>query len=384
MEKKIYCPECGETIGIGERFCQNCGMELPKETEGKEVPVVGVGARANIMGGINKTTTTHNNVNTSNVDNSSTVNHNTMYVVNEKKKEFCEVCGNPLEEKHARCPKCGKEICPECKVKGKNRCVECEKKAMNDYRVAFQQFLMTSNGCIGVASRQLMNQKARDLDVEDGKEQIEQELLDVYKPVGKAIQPEVTSMTSAVDGGHPFEVQERGIGALGGQKVVRPERRKSSSNVVWIIIVTILVAIIAAFVLLNGERKKEVSSAQSSEKTIQQEQVIQPTVEVPSETKVTQKVAPTENPAVVEKNVLEPVPVEKPDLNYDAGMKAYEAGNGLDAINAFQKSGSAKAYYMLGLIYEKGCGNIGKNAMLARKNFKKAAQMGSEEAKLKL
>ena len=106
MEKEKYCPECGEVIGIDERFCSNCGTELPQETETDHTPIIGSGARANIMGGINKSVTTHHNVNTSNVDNSSTVNHNTTYVVNEKKKEYCEVCGNPLEEKHARCPKC--------------------------------------------------------------------------------------------------------------------------------------------------------------------------------------------------------------------------------------------------------------------------------------
>jgi TPR repeat protein len=78
------------------------------------------------------------------------------------------------------------------------------------------------------------------------------------------------------------------------------------------------------------------------------------------------------------------VAVTETDANYDAGMKADEAGNCLDAISAFKKSGSAKSYYMLGLIYENGCGNVGKNAMMARKNFKTAAQMGSEEAKAKL
>ena len=65
-------------------------------------------------------------------------------------------------------------------------------------------------------------------------------------------------------------------------------------------------------------------------------------------------------------------------------MKAYNAKNGLDAISHFKKSGSAKAYYMLGVIYESGCGNVSKNAMLARKNFKKAAELGSAEAKAKL
>ena len=65
-------------------------------------------------------------------------------------------------------------------------------------------------------------------------------------------------------------------------------------------------------------------------------------------------------------------------------MAAYSAGKCLDAINAFNKSGTADAYYMIGLIYEEGCGTVGKNAMLARKNFKKAAQMGSAAAKAKL
>ena len=91
MEKEKHCPECGELIGEDERFCSNCGTELAQEVVADN-PVIGSGARANIMGGINKTVTTHHNVNTSNVDNSSTVNHNTTYVMNEKKKEYCEVC----------------------------------------------------------------------------------------------------------------------------------------------------------------------------------------------------------------------------------------------------------------------------------------------------
>ena len=39
---------------------------------------------------------------------------------------------------------------------------------------------------------------------------------------------------------------------------------------------------------------------------------------------------------------------------------------------------------MLGFIYENGCGTVGSNGMMARKNFKKAAEMGHEEAKSKL
>ena len=65
-------------------------------------------------------------------------------------------------------------------------------------------------------------------------------------------------------------------------------------------------------------------------------------------------------------------------------MEAYKAGNGLEALNKFKASGSADSYYMIGVIYESGCGTVGKNAMMARQNFKKAAGMGSAKAKAKL
>ena len=82
---------------------------------------------------------------------------------------------------------------------------------------------------------------------------------------------------------------------------------------------------------------------------------------------------------------VQPQPVvEKKDTDYEAGIEAFEKGKGLDAIRLFKKSGSAKSYYMLGVIYENGCGTVGSNGMMARKNFKKAAEMGSEEAKAKL
>ena len=65
-------------------------------------------------------------------------------------------------------------------------------------------------------------------------------------------------------------------------------------------------------------------------------------------------------------------------------MAAYKAGDGLGAISKFNASGSAQANYMLGMIYEKGCGNVAANAMMARKYYKEAAKLGSEEAKAKL
>lgn len=390
MSKEIFCPECGEKMAAEERFCQNCGAEfIADETKNKkivETPVVGAGARANIMGGVHQASTTNTNVNSSSVDNSSTVNHNTTYVMNEKKKEFCEVCGNPLEEKHAKCPKCGKEICMDCKVKGKARCVECEKKAVNEYRLAFQQLQLTTNGNIGVTGRQMMDQKARELDVEDVKASIEKELIELYKPQNRAVQPDVVPNATVVENVETLN-GAKGIGTLDGRTAIKP-KTQGSGNKTWLVIVILVVAV-GAYFLLNKESEKLPDSTKTEETTVTQPEKVETQQTEPiqkAEVKSIQVKQESEPPVVSEQpSKSEPVVVEvKKDANYDAGMKDYEAGNGLEAINAFKSSGSAKAYYMLGLIYENGCGNVGKNAMMARKNFKKAAQMGSEEAKAKL
>lgn len=398
MSKEKKCPNCGEMVDLDERFCPECGSEVPAEVqpvmEQGDKPLIGAGARTNVTGGISQTTNTQNHVNTSNVDNSSTVtntstvNHNTTYVVNEKKKEFCEVCGNPLEEKHARCPKCGKEICLDCKVKGKTRCIECEKKVMNEYRLAFQQLLLTTNGSIGVAGRQMMNQKARELDLEDVKTQIEKELMEMFKPTPKPVQPEVAPMASTATANNARVAEEaKGVGSLDGRKPIKSKGGNGGNSMVWIIIVLVLVAVIAVFVLLGGGESKEENTTAPAPASTEQVQSAEPQKRTtPAEPASSAPAAQKETKVVPEQQsapVVQPV-ANQTDANYEAGMKAYKAGNGLDAINAFKKSGSAKAYYMLGVIYENGCGNVGKNAMMARKNFKKAAQMGSEEAKAKL
>ena len=109
MSKERFCPECGQPVNADERFCPDCGAEVPfeptnntgipegplnkvKPSETSE-PIIGAGARANITGGINKTSTTHANINTSSVDNSSTVHNNTTIVMEKEEAEYCEGYG---------------------------------------------------------------------------------------------------------------------------------------------------------------------------------------------------------------------------------------------------------------------------------------------------
>jgi len=441
MSKERFCPECGAKIAENERFCPDCGAdiatetetarqpELPVQPERREPPVrqepaqqeqqdgrvIGIGPRANISGGISTTTnsmstststrTSNTSVNTSNVDNSSTVNHNTTIVMGKDKAEYCEVCGNPFGEKHARCPKCGKQICFDCKVKNKNRCIECEKKAINEYRVAFQQLLLTTNRNIGIAGRQMMDSKARELDVEDVKASIEKELTDLYKPATKPVQPTVAPASHAQTApaqqannqnsqGQNNQNGQKGVGTLTGEAPLPPRTGNTGGNKYapekkknkWLLpaIIVVIIIVVAVVVLKPKGEKKQADTAPA--KTEQTQPATSQTSTPQAAEKVTGGSAPAQSVQKVQtaKKPAAEQATPKKDADYEAGMAAYEKGEGLEAIEHFTSSGSADSYYMLGVIYEQGCGSVGKNALKARQNFKKAADLGSAKAKAKL
>ena len=368
--------------------------------------MIGAGSRANIMGSVNTTstdmsqtttnnmsqTTTNNNIQTSSVDNSSVVNNTTIVMEGKKTPEFCEVCGSPFEGKHARCPKCGKLICFDCKVKGKNRCVECEKKAVNEYRMAFQQLLLTTNGNIGTAGRQMMNQKARDLDVENVKASIEKELMEEYKPVARAEQPTVIPNTTKVTNTAASEPAATAKGGVVDNRTpLRPKNNNGGGSSKWLILlVLIAVGAGAYFMLGKGDTPKEqVATEAVTEQPAAPAAPSKPAAQ-PAPQPAAQPVAqPAPQQTTVSAPKAQPAQAAKPaepkrDTNYEAGMAAYNKGEGLEAISKFKASGSAEANYMLGVIYEKGCGNVAANAMMARSFFKKAANQGHAEAKAKL
>ena len=425
MSEKKFCHECGYAMDINEKTCPECGLDMtePAKESAPAEPValaanigapndsvIGAGARANVTGGVHTNTntntqvntnttnrtqnilqnqrTTNANIQTSNVDNSSVVNNTTIVMDGGKKEpEFCEVCGVPFEGKHARCPKCGKMICFDCKVKGKNRCVECEKKAVNDYRLAFQQLLLTTGGNLGTAGRQMMNQKARELEVEDVKATIEKELMEEYKPVVKAEQPVVAAAApqTTQQAAKPAEQSKGGV--VDNREPLRPKSNKSGGGAKWLILV-LLLAGVGGYLALSGD-KSETKQPVATEQPAAPKKEAAPKQQ--TATPVQQpEAAPVPAPAPAAKPAAQPAakpaqPVApKTDANYEAGMVAYNNGDGLEAVKKFNASGSAQANYMLGTIYEKGCGNVAANAMMARKYYKKAAQQGSAEAKAKL
>lgn len=426
MGEPRICPDCGTKVADDERFCPNCGVEVPMEATvpaagasaadvlapSQEEPMIGAGARVNATGGIHRTSHQHVNVSNQQVDNSSNISNttnNTTIVMNHADEvKYCEVCGNPLEEKHPRCPKCGKQICFDCKVKGKNRCVECEKKAREEYRIAFQQLLLTTNGNLGAAGRQMMNNKARELDVEDVKADLEKELMELFRPANKPEQPAVAAATSAAATAAaaaavsqraaaqtPADNREatKGLGALSGGEGIRPKPQGNGGNrTLWYILGGVAAVAVIAFLAFGG---KEKSSPKAAPQAV--EQTADPTKGEPkaaaSKPQATsaqpavpsQPTAAATQPAARQSpTTTQPAAAQATDAHYEAGMKAYKAGEGLQAIESFKKSGSAQANYMLGVIYESGCGSVGANAMMARKYYKKAAEQGSAEAKAKL
>lgn len=152
---------------------------------------------------------------------------------------------------------------------------------------------------------------------------------------------------------------------------------KSSSGINKLVTFAGVAALVViAFVLLRN-RGDAPQTPQEEPAVVEQETPIQ-------------EVAPVRTAAPRVETVREAAPVQAApaqsvtDANYDAGMQAYNSGDGLEAVRKFQDSGSPQALYMLGVIYEKGCGGVEANAMKARSFFKKAAAQGHADAKAKL
>ena len=425
MSELKKCPDCGAEITSDCEFCPDCGADLRNQrnaevertasspsnepaSSGKESEglTFGEGSRTNIGGNVSSSTSnvdnsvshvsnhvqSSNTVNESHIDQSSTVNSTTI-IQNAKSKEYCSVCGKVLDENHARCPQCGKNVCIDCLVKGKNRCTKCEKQAVNEFRMAVKQVFLSSGGQLTFTEKEMLQQRALQLDVEEVKDKIMKEAQAACRPTPRASQPigggVSGSQENSNDSQNSSRLASKGVGVLDQRQPINTANSKSSgggsSSWLWIVIIALG---LGGYFLFSGddeeyvEEKPSVQQVEnSSDETTAPVPMAPATPKVVSNESSASKSVPSSSkntPSAPQKVA------KKVDQHYSKGMQAYNANEGLEAVSLFKKSGTAQAYYMLGVIYESGCGNVGANPMMARKYFKKAAAMGSEEAKGKL
>ena len=171
------------------------------------------------------------------------------------------------------------------------------------------------------------------------------------------------------------EEGQKGLGSIDGR---RPAHDKSSKKW-WIAVVAVAVVAIVTVVMIPN--KEEQNTSTQSTTTVAPKGSSTSNTKKTTATKSTTKKATVEtvvatsttNAQATAKPVVTKTVTSKPvDKNYESGMKAFKAGDGLAAIQAFKASGSKESLRMIGKIYEEGCGSVEANAMMARKYYKEA------------
>lgn len=161
---------------------------------------------------------------------------------------------------------------------------------------------------------------------------------------------------------------EKSLGSLAGGAAYTPSYGGGSAKK-WIILAVIGVIIGGAVYLFFGKKETPAAAPAAQETTVQP-------VTAPAPAKAAaQPASARKNKEAAAANTPAPQKAATPaprDANYEAGMKAYNAGDGLAAVQAFKASGSKESLRMLGKIYDEGCGSVEANAMMARKYYKQA------------
>lgn len=180
----------------------------------------------------------------------------------------------------------------------------------------------------------------------------------------------------------------KGIGAIAGGQGGKPKTDGGNNgNMKKIMAICVGLAIVVGLFLALRKPGEPTVSPKDGTPREQVEKITEsPYTERPASgrTSAPGEAAPAGGTAPASAEKAAPPAAESTDANYENGMKAYRSQDGPEAVKWFKSSGSAESNYMLGIIYEQGCGNVAANAMMARKYFKTAAGMGSGAAKAKL
>lgn len=329
---KKTCPVCGEIVGADEMFCPTCGERLSEEYEEEQETVptdlvdrsVTTGGRTNVMG--DNTVNAQDQSTTNNIDNSQTTNTNTVHNVQNTSSNVSnqQTVGS----------------------------IDNSQQVVNNITIIGGAG-MTLPGGITIPESASKPQGAP-------------------APKGDAYRGD-----RGYNGGHSAAPSPKG-GGYG----IPVEKSGMGLGKILGYAAAVAVIIIAFIVVRGGDKTPEVPQEEVQEAV---EQVAPAPVQeaAPRRVSASKRVETVSEPAPVEE-VAPQQPAPASDANFEAGMQAYKSGDGLEAVQRFQSCGSADANYMLGIIYETGCGNIEANAMKARSFFKKAAAQGSAAAKAKL
>lgn len=337
--------------------------------------------------------------------------------------KFCPSCGEPTTPEMKTCPNCGENLMDEASVKtNENEALKKAQSILEDNEASKDgiQIGSRSNVVGGITGRKIETQSMTEnnnthveanttnsistSNVDNSQKVVNSNTNNVtyniiYQNPGQGGQqipnqgqgipdfnPGGPQQINPTPQGVPNDNNQKGIGAIAGDQGIKPKTGENTNgNTMKIIAACIGIAVVVGLFFVfktPGETtplQKEPTPQEQVKEVAGSGYTEQPaTRQVPSEEFTEVKTAPASTKKTA-------TPTEKvTDSNYEKGMKAYQSKEGLDAIKYFKSSGSAESNYMLGVIYEQGCGNVAANAMMARKYFKTAAKMGSESAKAKL
>ncbi|MBR1786690.1 MAG: hypothetical protein IJ756_05975 [Paludibacteraceae bacterium] len=345
---KILCPECGEPIKEGQRVCANCHYELTDD----ELGIKSVPNTPNVP----NTPSSQNTPKTPSTPNAPT---NITMPDNIMAHGNVEVTSNHAEDK---------SVHDDHSVTTHN--VDNSQTVNNTHQTVNNNTTILIMGGNAPLPEGIDPQTAA---------QIRQ----AQAATHRTDQPQNSQPANQPQN---KQSNDKGIGAIGVDIPLNaPKQNKSNTGKIIVAIVAVLVVGIAGYWFLSSRkstRQTETNQVQTTVSTpaATPKKTNKTTINKPKNNEgtatatSTPSAEPTAATAPATKPKIKPA-LPPADTHYEAGMKAFEQGNGLEAVKEFKASGSKQSLLMLGKIYENGCGTVASNAMMAQKYYKQAEEM---------